>query len=604
MRLTQEPAKIRLDGMRQDWTGEFGEERASIDGRVAFASAFLVLGCALIILLDRIGVPERVVAILGPMVALVSLATLGALLHSMRISRFYAAGRRVPAIYAGFAATTLVAALAASCLAALPAGVTLVDFAIGIAAGTVIAGLGVRPLVRKTGAFSVADLVATRFPGMVLRLGMALLVAAIAYLLAHAGVELAVRALNLWSGFARPLSAALVGIVLVFMVAPGGFAGAIWGAIAAGAMSVAAFALPLIVLALGGNPLPFPVVGDTALWQRAVAQLSAWNLMGPDPQGLNLWIVIALAVGLAVLVPVAAPAFGAPDRRSARRAGYISLIWLALFGAIIIATIAASTVALVQDTAGQKPDRLSPTLYAASKNGAFSICGVEGQTPIGLRQTCAARPGFKDTLREEDVAPRRDFLFLNLPLLGGLGPAFSGLVVAAMAALGLALASVSFQAFATALGHDAFHRVRDVEALTSRRLAITRLVLIAAIVVSTAVASTTPSDPRAAIGLAVVLSTAGVAPLIALALWGRATGLDALIALVVGLAGTEAALLLAGNTMSAVHLAGASLIGAAAGFGAGFASSLVRGGDREAGRLFVRSMLHGKAEMPNPDRGA
>ncbi|MBV9065067.1 MAG: symporter-like protein, partial [Methylobacteriaceae bacterium] len=60
--------------MRQDWSGEFGEERASIDGRVAFASAFLVLGCALIILLDRIGVPERLVALLGPMVALVSLA--------------------------------------------------------------------------------------------------------------------------------------------------------------------------------------------------------------------------------------------------------------------------------------------------------------------------------------------------------------------------------------------------------------------------------------------------------------------------------------------------------------------------------------------------
>ncbi|MBV8851621.1 MAG: symporter-like protein, partial [Methylobacteriaceae bacterium] len=150
--------------MRQDWTGEFGEERASIDGRVAFASAFLVLGCALIILLDRIGVPERLVAVLGPMMALISLAVLGALLHSMRVSRFYAAGRRVPSIYAGFAATTLIAALAASCLVALPAGVSLTDFGIGIAAGAAIAGLGVRPFMRKTGAFSIADLIAARFP--------------------------------------------------------------------------------------------------------------------------------------------------------------------------------------------------------------------------------------------------------------------------------------------------------------------------------------------------------------------------------------------------------------------------------------------------------
>src|SRR3954447_19268307 len=144
--------------MRQDWSGEFGEERASIDGRVAFARAFLVLGRALIILLDRIGVPERLVALLGPMVALVSLAVLGALLHSMRISRFYAAGRRVPAIYAGFAAATWIAALGSAYLVALPDGVSLMDFAVGLFAGAALAGLGVRPLVRKTGAFSIPDL--------------------------------------------------------------------------------------------------------------------------------------------------------------------------------------------------------------------------------------------------------------------------------------------------------------------------------------------------------------------------------------------------------------------------------------------------------------
>ena len=590
--------------MRQDWSGEFGEERASIDGRVAFASAFLVLGCALIILLDRIGVPERLVALLGPMVALISLAVLGLLVHSMRVSRFYAAGRRVPAIYAGFAATTLIAALAASCLVALPAGVSLTDFGIGLAAGAAIAGLGVRPLVRKTGSFSISDLVAARFPGTVLRIAIALLVAVIAFALAHAGVEVAVRALNLWSGVPRPLAAALAGIVLVFMVGPGGFSGAMWGAVAAGAICVSAFALPLIVLTLGGNPLPFPVWGDEALWQRATAHLAGWNLLGGDPGAFSLWIVVALAVGLAVLVPVVAPAFGAPDRRSARRAGFISLLWLGLFGVLVTATIAASAVALVQDAVGQKPDRLSPALYAASKNGVFSICGTERTTPIALRQACTAWPGFKDNLREGDLAPRRDFLLLNLPMLAGLGTAFSGLCAAAFAALGLALASVSFHACATALGHDAFHRVRDAEALTSRRLAITRLLLIMMIIASTASASTTAIDPRAPIGIALVLSIATIAPLVALVLWSRATGLDALVVLVVGLVATEAALILAGGAMSAVHLAGASLVGGTLAFAAGILSSLLRGGDREFGAAFVRGIVHGRAEMPNWDRGA
>jgi cation/acetate symporter len=600
----QGPAKIRLNGMRQDWTGEFGEERASIDGRVAFASAFLVLGCALIILLDRIGVPERLVAVLGPLVALVSLAILGALLHSMRISRFYAAGRRVPAIYAGFAAATLIAALAAACLVALPQGVSLLDFAVGLLAGTALAGLGVRPFVRKTGAFSLTDLVGARFPGAVLRVGVAVLIAAIAFAVAHAGVEMTVRALNLWSGFSRPLAAALTGIVLVLLVTPGGFAGAIWGAVATGAILIAAFTLPLIALMLQGNRLPFPFWGDVGLWDDAVAQLTGWRLLGSDPGSTDLSIIVALAVGLAVLVPVVAPAFAAPDRRSARRAGYVSLIWLCLFAGLAAVTIAASSISLVRDAVGQKPDRLSPALYGAAKNGAFTICGAEPSMPMALRQTCTAQPGFKDNLRASDLAPRRDFLFASLPLLAGIGSAFSGLVAAALAALGIALAGVGFHACATALGHDAFHRVRDAEALTSRRLAITRMLLIVVVVGSTAWASTTSIDPRAAIGLALLLSVAALVPLISLVLWSRASALDALVGLVVGLVGTEATLIMLGGGMTSGHLASASLCGAAFGVIAGILASLVRGGDRELGAAFVRTMLHGKAEMPNLDRGA
>jgi cation/acetate symporter len=542
--------------------------------------------------------------VLGPMLGLVSLAVLGGLLHSMRISRFFAAGRRVPAIYAGFAATTLIAAVAAAFATALPEGVSLVDFGAGLLVGTALAGLAVRPFMRKTGAFSIPDLIATRFPGMALRLVVAILIAVIAFALAHAGVEMAVRALSLWSGFARPLAAAVAGIVLVFMAAPGGFAGAIWGSIAAGALFVAAFALPLIVLALGGNPLPFPVFGDAALWQSAMTHLTAWNLLGRDPGAFHFWIILAMAIGLAVFVPVVAPAFAAPDRRSARRAGFVSLLWLGLFGGLIITTVAASSVGLVQDTLGHKPDRLASGLYAASKNGVFSICGAERQTPIGLRQLCATKPEFKEALREGDLAPRRDFLLANLPLLGGLGSAFSGLVAAALAALGLALAGIGFHACAMALANDAFHRVRDAEALTSRRLAIARLLLIAAVIASTAWASTTAIDPRALIATALMASVAAVAPLVGLVLWARATALDALIALGVALTTTAAVTILAGSATVSLEVAAASLVGAAIGFAAGVASSLLRGGDRELGAAFVRSMVHGKGEMPNLDRGA
>ena len=241
-----------------------------------------------------------------------------------------------------------------------------------------IAGFAVRPFARKSGAFSIADLIAGRFPGTDFPHCHRRSVAILAFALAHAGVEVAVRALNLWSGFARPLAAAVVGIVLVFMVAPGGFAGAIWGAIAAGAIFVSAFALPLIVLALGGNPLPFPGIGDQALWDRAVAQLSGWNLLGVEPSGFNLWIVVALAAGLSVLVPVVAlSAFGAPDRRSAWRAG--------CFDSLAPGFSAQSSLSRLPRvrwrwcrTPLARAGLSSPALYAASKNGDLQFAGPSG----------------------------------------------------------------------------------------------------------------------------------------------------------------------------------------------------------------------------------
>jgi hypothetical protein len=106
------------------------------------------------------------------------------------------------------------------------------------------------------------------------------------------------------------------------------------------------------------------------------------------------------------------------------------------------------------------------------------------------------------------------------------------------------------------------------------------------------------------IAVALVLSISAVAPLMALIFWPRASALDALVALVTGLAATEAAMIVMGGVVTSAHLAGASLIGAAAGIAAGFVSSIVRGGDRQQGASFVRTMLHGRTEMPNFDRGA
>ena len=62
--------------------------RAAIDGRVAFGAAAFALAAGLVILLERVGVPERIVTVLGPVSVLAGIALMGLLLRNMRVSRY------------------------------------------------------------------------------------------------------------------------------------------------------------------------------------------------------------------------------------------------------------------------------------------------------------------------------------------------------------------------------------------------------------------------------------------------------------------------------------------------------------------------------------
>ncbi len=176
-------------------TEQEARERDAIDGRVTFAIAAFVAAGGLIVLLDRVGVSERFIAAIGPTIALLALALIGFLLRTMRISGFYAAGRTTPPVYAGFATAAIATALIAPFTPPVSdlysgAGV-FAGFAFGLAVAAFVSG----PYLRKTGAFSISDLVGARFDNMALRLGAALLVGVSALLAAMAGFETAVSAL-------------------------------------------------------------------------------------------------------------------------------------------------------------------------------------------------------------------------------------------------------------------------------------------------------------------------------------------------------------------------------------------------------------------------
>jgi cation/acetate symporter len=591
--------------VRKPPTDEDLLERAAIDGRVAFATAAFALATGLVALLDRVGVPERLVAVLAPVAALTGLSIVGLLLRTMRISRFYAAGRAIPSAYAGLGLAALAASLFIPFLLPVPSGASLAGLFLGFGAGLAAATLMTGPLLRKTGAFSVPDLLGARFPNMALRLGSVVVVAAVAALITLAGYEAAVRTLVLASGSQRGTAILLVGLVLALIVMPGGLSGVVWSATGAGGILLAGLGLPLAVVLIRGESIPLPVVGDGALWERAQSLMIGWNPGAAPPAHLDLLVVVAMAVGFGVLAPLLSPAITCRDARTAQRAGFAGLVWSLVILAGVVATTAIAALALDAGLNGLKPDALPPFVYVASGRGLVTICGQAAASPTAARAACAAMSGFGGLLRSQDIAANSEYLILGLPELRRFGVASSGLVEAGAVAVALVLAAAGIEALGTALGHDAFYRVRDKQALTSRRLAVTRVIMLAAILAAGAILVRHPIDPPSAIGLALAFSAAAIAPLMILSIWPRASSSDATIALLVGLASAEAVIATGTGEPSIDRLAASAVIACFLATVAGFAASLIHRDDPlRQGGAFVQELLHGETDVLHPDKGA
>ena len=169
--------------------------------------------------LARVGAPDRLVEMLGPLVALIGLLVIGAVNRTARLADFLAARRAVPPMYGGlaFAATATGLALTlgperARRSAPWPAA------GLGLAGAALVIG----PLLRRADASGVADVIATRFPFAVVRLLFGLATGAVGALTAAAGFAAATAALVAATGGSTRLAEAVAALALAIGVVPGG----------------------------------------------------------------------------------------------------------------------------------------------------------------------------------------------------------------------------------------------------------------------------------------------------------------------------------------------------------------------------------------------
>ena len=125
------------------------------------AAILFAAGAATVLVLDRIGVPDGLVRAIAPILTLLGLATVGLGVRNADIASFLAARRSALPFYGGLG------------LAAIAAGMALCIYPnlalsadpppLGMAAGLALGAVGFAPLIRRFGATSANDLIATRF---------------------------------------------------------------------------------------------------------------------------------------------------------------------------------------------------------------------------------------------------------------------------------------------------------------------------------------------------------------------------------------------------------------------------------------------------------
>ena len=138
-----------------------------------------------------------------------------------------------------------------------------------------------------------------------------------------------------------------------------------------------------------------------------------------------------------------------------------------------------------------------------------------------------------------EIAIGQDIVVLATPEIAGLPYVVSGLVAAGGLAAALSTADGLLLTIANALSHDFYYKMIDPNAPTSRRVLISKLLLLIVAVAAAYVAAQKPADILFLVSAAFSLAAAGFFPALVLGIfWKRTTGIAASLGMVLGISTT------------------------------------------------------------------
>jgi cation/acetate symporter len=233
-----------------------------------------------------------------------------------------------------------------------------------------------------------------------------------------------------------------------------------------------------------------------------------------------LALVFCLMVGTAALPHILVRSYTTPSVREARE----SVAWSIFFISLLYLTAPALAVLVkfevLNGLVGLPFDRLPVWIASWSKidPGLISVLDVNRD---GVLQLGELRIG-------------GDLIVLATPEIAGLPYVISGLVAAGGLAAALSTADGLLLTISNALGHDVYHKVIDRNASATRRVTISKVLLLVAALAAAAVAAQRPADILFLVSAAFSLAASAFFPALVLGIfwsranqWGAALGMGA-----------------------------------------------------------------------------
>jgi cation/acetate symporter len=534
------------------------------------------------------GLPNRWIGWIFMGLSLGIYIVIGIITRTSNPDQYYVAGRGVPPVFNGMATGSdwMSAASFISMAGALSAqGFAGLAYVMGWTGGYLLLAVFLGPYLRQFGAYTIPDFLGARYGGNVARIigVVAAIACSFTYLIAQVtGVGLIVsRFIGL--DFSIGVFVGLVGVLFCSVL--GGMKSVTWTQVAQYIILIVSYLVPVVYLSyqLFAIPVPELIYGRVlqinntkaleitrdakeketrALWKKEADDLNA-KLKGMDPDdpaaeklraaaktaaqqaaapaesddatigryltvptGTGMWNFLALTfclmVGTAGLPHILTRYYTTPSVRDARTSVAWSLFFIFLLYFTAPAYAAFARFVIYTKLVGTQIAELPRWVTLWAPAGLFDVVDKNRD---GLVQWA------------DFVVRSTDFVVLGMPEIAGLPFVITGLVMAGGLAAALSTADGLLLTIANAFSHDLYYNVIDPKASLTKRLTITKVLLVVTALIAAWVATYRVAIIVELVAWAFSLAAASFFPALVMGIWWkRANKAGAVAGMVVGLA--------------------------------------------------------------------